>query len=148
MATSRGLSITTGKTYRLFISHAWAYGGGYDRLVGLLNAASRFRWRNYSAPSSKPVVDMRTTLGKRKLRAELADQIRPVGCVVILAGMYVPYKEWIRAEIDIAVAWEKPILGVRPWGALRTPVAVSNVADEMVSWSTTSIVSAIRRLHG
>ena len=63
------------KTYRLFISHAWTYSSGYTRMVGLLNGAPRFTWRNYSAPSSKPVVDPGTVIGKRRLRAELADQI-------------------------------------------------------------------------
>lgn len=138
---------TSLKTYRLFISHAWAYSDDYTRLVSLLESAPRFRWYNYSAPSSKPVVDPRTTVGKRKLRSELADQIRPVGCVVILAGMYASYREWIQAEIDIATTWDKPLLGIRPWGAQRTPVAVSGAVDEMVAWNTASIVSAIRRLH-
>lgn len=135
------------KDYRLFISHAWAYSESYDRIVRMLNDARRFRWLNYSAPSNKPVVDEGTTVGKAKLREELADQIRPTGCVVVLSGMYVAYKEWIQAEIEIAVGWSKPILGVQPWGSVRTPAAVSEVADEMVGWNTSSIVSAIRRLH-
>lgn len=146
MSTYR-LGGTTGKTYRLFISHAWAYSDDYTRVVSLLESAPRFRWHNYSAPSSKPVVDPRTTVGKRKLRSELADQIRPVGCVVILAGMYASYREWIQAEMDIVTTWGKPLLGIRPWGAQRTPVAVSGVVDEMIAWNTTSIVAAIRGLH-
>ena len=139
---------TAGKTYRLFISHAWAYGDGYNRLVGLLDSAPRFRWRNYSAPASKPVVDPRTSVGKRRLRDEMADQIRPVGCVIILAGMYASYREWIQVEMDIATSWGKPMLGIRPWGAQRTPVAVSGVVEEMVAWNTAGIVGAIRQLHG
>jgi MTH538 TIR-like domain (DUF1863) len=135
------------KIYRLFISHGWAYGSGYVRLVDMLNGAPRFTWRNYSAPSNRPVVDPGTIVGKRKLRVELEDQIRPVGFVIVLAGMYVAYKDWIQTEIDIAGRWSKPIIGVRPWGALRTPLAVSTVADEMVSWNTASIVAAIRRWH-
>lgn len=49
--------------------------------------------------------------------------------------------------MDIAATWRKPLLGVRPWGAQRTPSAVSDVVDEMVAWNTTSIVAAIRRLR-
>ena len=141
-----GLSKTSGKSYRLFISHAWAYGDSYTRIVTMLNAAPRFRWINYSAPADKPVVNENTVIGKRKMKAELADQIRPVGCVIVLAGMYASYREWIQAEIDIATGWSKPILGVKPRGALRTPLAVSNAADEMVAWNTASIVAAVRRL--
>lgn len=135
------------KTYRLFISHAWAYSSGYVRMVGFLDGAPRFVWKNYSAPADKPVVAEGTLVGRRRLRQELADQIRPTGCIIVLAGMYVAHKEWIQAEIDIAADWGKPILGVRPWGAQRTPTAVSGIADELVNWNTASIVSAIRRLH-
>jgi MTH538 TIR-like domain (DUF1863) len=135
------------KTYRLFISHAWSYDAGYLRVAKMFVAAPRFFWHNYSAPSSKPVVDARTIIGKRRLRAELADQIRPVGCVVVVAGMYVAYREWIQVEIDIATGWGKPIVGIRPWGAARTPTAVSSVADEMVNWNSTSVVAAVRRQH-
>lgn len=141
-----GRTPRAGKTYRLFISHAWAYGDSYTRIVAMLDAAPRFRWANYSAPANRPVVDARTAVGKRLIRAELADQIRPVGCVIVLAGMYASYREWIQAEIDIAVNWHTPILGVRPRGAQRTPAAVASAADEMVAWSTASVVSAVRRL--
>ena len=48
--------------------------------------------------------------------------------------------------MDIASEMEKPILGIRPWGAERVPKAVQDVSDEIVGWTTASIVSAIRRL--
>ena len=31
------------KTYKLFISHAWAYGDEYDRIISILNQAPRFQ---------------------------------------------------------------------------------------------------------
>jgi len=34
------------KTYDLFISHAWFYNKGYNKLIELLNDASNFSWRN------------------------------------------------------------------------------------------------------
>jgi hypothetical protein len=133
------------KTYNLFISHAWGYTKGYNRLVELLNEASNFRWKNYSAPRADPAADPKTQVGKQTLVDELKDQIRPVHVVLIMGGMYANHSEWIQREIDIAVDWKKPIIGLRPWGSERTPSAVSNAANEMVGWTTDSIVSAIRR---
>ncbi len=38
------------KIYDLFISHAWFYSKGYNKLVELLNAANYFKWRNTAVP--------------------------------------------------------------------------------------------------
>ena len=46
------------KTYDLFISHAWKYGYEYDKLVNLLDNAPNFYYRNYSAPSEKPLSNL------------------------------------------------------------------------------------------
>lgn len=130
------------RNYRLFISHAWRYSESYDRAVKFLNAAPYFRWSNCSVPESKAFIG----LSKARLQEQLRNQIRPAQCVIILAGMYVAYSEWIQFEIDFAVSLNKPILGIVPWGQERTPTAVSKVATELVGWNTNSIVAAIRRI--
>jgi len=132
------------KTYDLFLSHAWFYSKGYNRAVELLNEANNFQWRNYSVPEHDPVVDPNTDVGKRKLTLELDQQIRPVNCFLIMAGMYANYKYWIQKEVEIAQSYGKPIIGLIPWGQDRTPVYIQQIADEMVNWNTSSIVSAIR----
>jgi hypothetical protein len=129
------------KTYGIFISHAWTYNADYYRLVDMLNKAPNFSWRNYSVPEHDP-LDTRTN---RQLEQALRNQIRPTHIVIILAGMYVPYREWIQKEIDIAVEYSKPIIGIRPWGSQVIPRAVQDAANEIVGWNTSSIVSAIRR---
>lgn len=132
------------KTYDLFISHAWKYNEDYYRLVNLLNAALYFKWRNYSDPEHSPVVDPNTPIGKRRMLEELDQQIRPVNCVLIISGMYVYHSQWIQEEIDIAASYSKPIVGIRPWGQERIPIAVTNAAKIIVGWNTDSIVQAVR----
>ena len=127
------------KLYSVFISHAWPYDGDYHRLVDLLNVAPYFSWRNMSVPEHDP----RGETGRR-LRAGLANQIRPANIVLIISGMYVNYSRWIQEEMDIAYQMDKPIVGLIPRGALMTPTQVQNVAEEMVGWTTSSIVAAIR----
>jgi hypothetical protein len=133
------------KTYDLFISHAWFYSKGYNRVVKLLDEADNFSWRNYSVPEHDPVIDPNTEVGKRKLTSELDQQVRPVNCFLVIAGMYASYKYWIQKEVEIARSYGKPIIGLIPWGQQRTPLYIQEVAAEMVGWNTSSIVSAIRK---
>lgn len=133
------------KTYDMFISHAWNYNEEYYRLIDLLDGANNFYYRNYSVPEHDPVIEPNSDVGKRALSAALDRQIRPVNCVLVIAGMYAAYKYWIQKEIDLAQIYDKPIIGVIPRGLQRTPVDVQNASIEMVGWNTNSIVDAIRR---
>lgn len=131
----------TSKTYGLFISHAWEYSDQYRRVEAMLNDAPQFAWRNYSVPEHDPLH----TKSKKELEAALYNQIKPASAVIILAGMYVPYREWIQEEIDIAVKMGKPIIAVAPRGSQRMPQAVQEVADAVVGWASKSMTDAIRR---
>lgn len=128
--------------YRLFISHAWRYSERYQRAISFLNAAPNFSWKNYSVPIDKKFEQMSI----RALQEELRDQIRPTQCVVVLAGMYAAHSNWIQFEIDFAKSLNKPILGIVPWGAERTPKSVTVAADKMVGWNSATIISGIREI--
>lgn len=131
------------KTYDLFISHVWrkTENSEYYRLANLLKEANNFEWRNYSVPEHDPLG----TKTDKELREALDRQIKPVNCFIIVAGMYTNYRKWILEEIEIAKSYNKPIIGVIPWGQERTPVEVQNIAKEMVAWQTSSIVAAVRK---
>lgn len=128
-------------TYRIFISHAWRYSEPYNRIIKLLDDAPNFKYANYSVPKPKGFDKMSVT----ELKDEIRDQIRYVDCVIILGGMYVSYSSWIQFEIDFAKEKYKPIIGVKPWASTVVPKPVSNAANEIVGWNTSSIVTAIRR---
>lgn len=136
------------KTYNLFISHAWKYGAEYDRLINLLDNADGFLYNNYSAPKEKPLHNLdNTNVTKRiDIQSAIDRKIRPASCVLVISGMYAAHREWMQYEIDTAVQMGKPIIGIRPWGSEMIPTAVSSIADEMVGWNTSSVVSAIKRL--
>ena len=128
------------KTRNLFISHAWSYDSHYNKVVEWLNAEPNFSWKNYSVPNHDACSET-TNAGLKKC---LTNQINPSQCVIILSGMWVAHSGWIQYEIDEAVRLNKTIIGVRPWGQERTPVAVQNAADVMVNWQSSSIIQAIR----
>jgi len=128
-------------TYKLFISHAWDYHEDYARLVDLLKNANFFQHSNYSVPKN----DKFGRMSKDELKEELRQQIRPVNCFLALAGVYMSYSDWIQFELDFAKSLGKPIIGIKPWGNTNVSTAVSSVANEVVGWTTDSIVEAIRK---
>jgi hypothetical protein len=131
--------VPTLKTYKVFISHAWQYNEDYYRIEKWLNEASNFSWTNLSVPRHDPIVSA------EQLTKELNNQMRPSDVFIILAGMYVSHSEWIQHEINFARRIGRPIIGIRPWGSAVVPVAVQKGADEIVGWTSDSIVGAIRR---
>ena len=133
-------------TYNIFISHAWKYTEHYNKVVQWLDEAKNegtLNWKNYSVPEHDPLIDPNSSAGKNTLKNELKDQIKPASVVLVLAGMYVSYSDWIDFEIDTAVNSNKYIIGIEPWGQERIPSKVSNNADVMVGWNKNSVINAI-----
>lgn len=126
------------RRYYGFISHAWTYNDDYYRLESMLKDAPNFDFYNYSVPKHDPLITSSKVLGDA-----IENQMRLAQFVLIIAGMYVAYSDWIQFEINYAVRTGKPIIGIRPRGSEVTPTAVSNVST-MVGWNTLSIVQAIR----
>lgn len=128
------------RNYHVLISHSWDYNSHYETVKGWLDDARYFTWTNYSVPLTKPI----DASSKRELKEKIRNRISNCSCVIILSGMYVSYSEWIDYEIDTAVEMRKPIIGVRPWGQERTPSKVTNNADIVVGWNSSSVVQAVR----
>ena len=132
------------KTYKLFISHAWKYSHQYQRVLEFLDSAPLFWYEDYSSPEHDPAIDSEIDSGYQELEEALEEQISPVDCVIIISGMYVSHSDWIQTEIELALSYDKPIVGIRPWGSRACPRYVSDAADAIVGWNRNSIVSAIR----
>lgn len=128
------------KQYQLFISHSWG-NDEYNRLINLLDSAKYLHYFDYSVNKEEP-LNTRLTHG---LRNGLRNQIMHANVVLILAGMYVNYSRAIIDEIQIAVEYNKPIIGIVPYGNTNIPMAIRRVADTIVGWRTDSIVEAIRK---
>jgi len=133
--------VSAAKTHHLFISHAWPY-ADYSRLVAMLNRADDFRWKNYSVDRERPFPEM----SNKRLREAIRGQIKPASAVVFIAGMEIHRRIWVQQELDIALEeFSKPIIAVVPRGKVRVPVIFQECADEVVRWSSNSIISAIER---
>lgn len=130
------------KNYRLFISHSWTYSDAYEKLVGFFDEHPNFSWINYSVPKDDPVHDADNDT---QLYNAIKNQVQPVNCVIMLAGVYSTYSKWIKKEIKISKTdFSKPIIAVQPWASENTSTIVKDNADEVVKWQSKSIVDAIR----
>lgn len=130
------------RLFNIFISHSWGYGDHYDTLTGWLDERLYFNWRDYSVPKDDPIHNARS---RAALRAALQKKIRHASCVIVPAGVYCSYSDWIEEEIDIALEMGKPIIGVRLRGAERVSSIVRENAIDIVGWTSDSVVDAIRR---
>lgn len=128
--------------YDLFISHSWKHDSDYDGLIELLNEKNHFSYRNYSVTKKEKVEGKSDRALKRHIKNK---QIKPASVVIVIAGMYSTYSDWIGKEVRIAEELDKPILSVKPWGAERTSY-ITNKADATAGWNKTSIVREIRNL--
>lgn len=127
--------------YNLFISHSWTYSHTYDNLIGLLDSAPYFYYKNYSVPKDNPIHNAPYDY---QLRAAIRNKMQHSSCVLILAGVYSTYSKWINIEIQLAQEMGKKIIAIEPWASSHTSTVVKNAAHEVVKWNTSSILRAIR----
>ena len=131
------------KTYNLFISHSWNYTFEYYKLINLLTNVRYFRWKNYSV-SPDYCFDTDQIISNKKMEANLKRQIKPVSCVLIIGGKYINYREWILKEIDLSLSFDKPIIGILPWGIRQVPEIFRNVCRDIIGWNVSSVVNSIK----
>ena len=123
------------KTYNLFISHSWEHPEDYEKLKGLLEGRPYFNFRNYAVEKDNPKDNW----------AEVKNNILWSSVVIVIAGMYASYSDPIKEEIMLAKDFKKPTLAIIPRGNERSS-DMKNECDEVVGWSTDSIVAAIKKL--
>lgn len=129
------------KNYHLLISHSWSYSGHYDTISTWLNESPYFSWSDYSVCCDNP-LDTKTD---SELKQRLTNKISNCSAIIVISGMYSSYSKWIDYEINEAIRFGKPIIGVRPWGAERVPLKIQNCATVMVNWQSRSLIDAVRK---
>lgn len=129
--------------YNLFISHSWAYGDAYDRLIDILDTQKGFSYKNYSVPKDDPI---HFAPNDQLLAGAIANKVSACNAIIVLAGVYATYSKWINIEVRIARSLYKPIIAVEPWASEKTSKFVRDNADKIVGWRGSSVVDAVREL--
>ena len=128
--------------YRLFISHSWSYNKNYDLVVNLIKNQG-LDFYDHSVPKDDPI---HTSGSDIELYNAIDAKIKNTSCVLILAGVYASYSNWINKEIEIAQKYDKPIIAIEPFGSQKTSTTVKDAAHKIVKWQGKSIVDAIEEL--
>ena len=127
------------RRYRIFICHAWKRPTDeYGRFLKMLDAANNFIYSNYSVSADNPLPG--------NPQKGLEYRIQQSHVFIVLAGMYVEYRDMMKSEINYADNINKPILGVALRGSTNYPQTVDFAEIRRVGWNTDSVVTAIRVL--
>lgn len=127
------------RTYRIFISHCWEYDADYRTLVRWLDEEPYFKWKNLSVPEERALPE------DAKFESRLRTRLGAANLLVVIIGMEIAHRYWMKWELKWARIRGIPIVGVLPNGAERVPAAVEASGCPVVGWRRDSVVRAIRR---
>ncbi|MFV0193171.1 TIR domain-containing protein [Empedobacter falsenii] len=128
------------KDYKIFISHSWDHHDDLVELRRLLNSRGYFNVEFKEVSKDTPINSPNATYIKTRLKEKLLNS----DVVLALAGIYASHSEWMEWELDTAVKYNIPIIGIIPRGQERISAMVSSRSKVDVKWNTESIVNAIR----
>lgn len=126
----------------IFSSHAWAYLHRRDGLTNLLTTSwiKGVDFFDLSVTSRHPIESE----DDPELALELRNRVRMSDALLVTAGMFVINRPWVKFEIDMALAFDRPIIPVIFNGQERVPKVARQFAwCEPVKWRGDSIREAI-----
>lgn len=128
------------KDRHLVISRARKDREIYDTVCEWLNTTNYFKWTDDSVSYNNELEEA----DRKRRMLLLRRNISKCGCVVLFAGMYNDYREWIDLAIDIANEMHKPLIGVRDWDENPMPKRMQINCRVGVKCQRNAIVAAIQ----
>ncbi len=128
------------RTYRVFISHCWEYNADYHRLVDWMDDEALFKWKNLSVPADRALRE------DKKFESRLRKRLGDSDILLVIVGMEIAHRYWMKWEIKWARIRSIPIVGVMPNGGRRVPRVVEEAGCPIVAWRRDSVMGAIRQL--
>nr|WP_255654250.1 TIR domain-containing protein [Cohnella sp. REN36] len=130
--------------YQLYFSRTWSHEEAYRELRTLLGGREGFRFAG-TPPSADESLS--ATGRERELYEAIRRRMKHCHAVLLLAGVYPAYSNWINKEI-IACKEEvnKPLIAIERFEPSMTSMIVRQNADAVVGWQADEIVNAIKRL--
>lgn len=127
--------------YRLFVAHAFRDHAEYLRVFEYLESRDNFFYINYSNPGA-----LESNASPDLLQEEIRNQIRNVEAVIVPAGVLADKSGLVDFELNVAQAFDKPIVLIQSFGGtISLPMAVLELAAEVVEWNERSIIDAVKR---
>ncbi len=120
--------------YKIFISHIGEDEEEYSTFIQKLSSAHDFEYENCG------ILEDMSDKG-------LEGQIKPVGVVIILSGLYNKYKSIIKKQLDISRDLDKSVIVIRPYGMEDVPSELEEIAEDIVGWNAACIVDSIEETY-
>ena len=120
--------------YKIFISHIGEDEEEYSTFIQKLSSARDFEYENCG------ILEDMSDKG-------LEGQIKPVGVVIILSGLYNKYKSIIKKQLDISRDLDKSVIVIRPYGMEDVPSELEEIAEDIVGWNAACIVDSIEEIY-
>jgi hypothetical protein len=126
----------------VFNSHSWDYSDDREGVVRLLLPwIKSVDWFDLAVPESHPLhVD-----GNDLLKFHLAQRILSSDLLLMFAGVYSSYSDWIEFEVHTAKRMLKPVIAIKPRGQQNLSRLAREYADAIVGWNSESVRSAIKK---
>lgn len=127
--------------FKLFVAHEFGESAEYSRVFEYLESRDNFYYLNYSDPDAVPANSSPDVL-----QESIREQMRNAECVIVPAGMLQGGSGLVAFEMQVAQAFDKPIVVVQPFGGtMSIPKAALDAATEVVEWDERQIIDGIRR---
>ena len=86
------------------------------------------------------------TKNDSELELMIRNNIKNSSIFLVIGGMYVAQsnRKWISKEIEIAKNYGKYMIVIKPRGNQNMPKILQENANEIVGWSSKSIINAIK----
>lgn len=133
--------MTSGGAVRIFSSHRWAYSSHRQGLHDLLAPqwVKGVDFVDHSIPKAHPV----RVEDDLELARAIQNRIKASDVLLVFAGMYVNFSEWVKLETLCAFFDQCPIIAVVPHGQERVATTATKFASRTVRWRGESIRTAI-----
>jgi len=126
---------------RVYVTHTFSETDDYLRVFEFLESMDRFYYLNVSKPENIPQKG-----GLDAIKDEFIAQIKESEAIIVLASLFAEKPDLVRFQMDVASANEKPIIAIRPFGALLDmPPELGERASECIEWNNREIADALRR---
>jgi hypothetical protein len=118
-----------------FASHSWTHSHRRERLHAILRPWERgLDFQDYSISRAHPL----NTDTDPELARELRGIIFGMDALLIMAGMYANNSAWMQFEIDMAFAFNVPIIPILYDAHMRTPGNAAACFTQAASWASSS----------
>ena len=132
------LQMSRGRTYRIFISHAFRDSDLYHRLIDELRGRGHFRFQDKSVPDIRLIENSRP-------RTTIRRRIKSSDVILVLTRPIASRSEFIQYELAVAKELCKPIVGIKPDGDKYISRIVRERSDLIIDWDIEEVVRQIRK---